>query len=169
MKYRNFIETISQWTRESFFFKRVARTASNAEIALHKNEPNEVFATKMYRRYTGKTLNLENPRSFNEKLWWLKIHYRNPLQKVCSDKYRVREYVSQMGLPHLLTRLYGVYDRADDVDFDLFKEEVFLKCNLGSACNIIYDPSKRFNRRQFIWDFNSALQHDYYQNSREWN
>ena len=129
----------------------------------------EDFAKKNYRMKTGKTLNLEHPQTFDEKLWYLKLHNHDPLMTICSDKYRVREYVEQCGLGHILTELYGVYDDARDIDFSKFQEPVFLKCNHASGNNIIYDPQKPFDREDFIKRFNFVLKQNYYVKSREWN
>lgn len=127
------------------------------------------FARKSYRKKTGKTLNLEQPQTFDEKLWYLKIHNRDPRLTICSDKYRVREYVEQCGLGHILNELYGVYDDARDVDFSKFREPVFIKCNHLSDGNIIYYPSKPFDRDDFVKRFNFLLKQNYYVKSREWN
>ena len=127
------------------------------------------FAIKNYQEKTGKMLNLEHPQTYDEKLWYLKIHNRDPLLTICSDKYRVREYVKQFGLGHILNELYGVYDDARDIDFSIFVEPVFLKSNHTSGDNIIYDPNKPFDRYDFTKRFNFILKQNYYVKSREWN
>lgn len=127
------------------------------------------FARKNYHKRTGKTLNLEQPQTFDEKLWYLKLNNRDPLLTICSDKYRAREYVEQSGLEHILNELYGVYDDARDIDFSKFREPVFLKCNHASGGNIIYDPQKPFDREDFVKRFNFLLKQNYYVKSREWN
>ena len=127
------------------------------------------FAKRMYMRANGKDLDLENPRTMDEKLWWLKFHYRNPLQTICSDKYKVREYVNECGLGDILNDLYGVYDRAEDVDFDALPSPSFVKCNKGSGTNMVYSRDRSLNRKHFNLKFNSTLDFDYSRNSREWN
>jgi hypothetical protein len=131
--------------------------------------PDEVFAKLIYKKRTGKELNLDNPETYDDKLWYLKLHNRDPLLTACSDKYRVREYVEQCGLGHILNELYGVYDNARDIDFTQFKQPVFLKCNHGSGENIIYYPDKRFDQDDFVKRFNFILRQNSYTKSREWN
>ncbi|TKZ35414.1 glycosyl transferase, partial [Brachyspira catarrhinii] len=48
---------------------------------------------KLFKIGTGYELNLENPKTFNEKLQWLKLYYHNPLMTKCADKYLAREYI----------------------------------------------------------------------------
>lgn len=167
-KYKQRREQISKVLRKSFLTKELGLKLNNAMIDLSRFEGDTHFANRIYKKYTGETLNLDNPRTYNEKLWWLKFHYRNPLQTICCDKYRVREYVQSCGLKDILVKLYGVYEKAEDIDFSQFCQEVFLKINSGSGGNIIFDPQRPFNRKQFIIDFNNRLRHNYYYNTREW-
>lgn len=131
--------------------------------------PDERFAQKTYKNFTGEKLNLQTPRTYNEKLWWMKIHYRNPLQTQCTDKYLVRDYVKGKGLDYILTEIYGVYDNANDIPFDDFTEEVFLKCNHGSGTNFIYDAQKKALTKGIVKAFNFDLKHSHYPLTREWN
>lgn len=93
----------------------------------------------------GYELDLKNPRTFNEKLQWLKIYYRNDLMSVCADKYRVREYVRKTIGDQYLVPLLGVYDRVEDIDFDLLPDRFVLKVNHGSGQNIICRAKEELN------------------------
>jgi len=116
------------------------------------------FAHRYYKERTGLDLNLEYPQTFNEKLWYLKLNYRNPLLTICSDKYKVREYVKECGLEHILNTIYKVYHNAADIDFDnLPSSKVFFKCNHTSGYNAIYDKNSKFNKKHFIRKFNFIL------------
>lgn len=132
-------------------------------------EDDVTFAHRRYRQRTGQELNLEDPQTFDDKVWYLKLHNRNPLLTICSDKYKVREYVEQCGLGHILNELYGVYDDAREIDFETLHSPCFLKCNHTSGNNIIFDREKPFDRRDFVRTFNFMLKQNYYYGSREWN
>lgn len=162
-------EKISGLIRKNKLLKEVVWLALDINLFFESLLSDEKYANYMYKKYTGNTLDIQNPKTYNEKLWWLKFHYRDPLQKICSDKYRVREYVSKCGLEHILVKLYGVYEKVEDIKWDDFKTEVFLKCNKGSGGNCIYNPDKPFDKRVFERNFRHYLGHDYYKNSREWN
>lgn len=129
----------------------------------------QAFARKLYKKRIGQDLNLDDPQTFDDKLWYLKLHNRDPLLTICSDKYRVREYVEQCGLGHILNELYGVYDDARKIDFDTLPSPCFLKCNHTSGFNLIFDRTKPFDKRDFIRRFNFMLKQNYYWASREWN
>jgi len=81
--------------------------------------------------------NLRNPRTFDEKIQWLKLQYRDNLITTCADKYRVREYVrSTIGEEYLIP-LLGAYDRVEDIDFGSLPEKFVLKTNHASGQNIV--------------------------------
>lgn len=97
-----------------------------------------VTATRyVYKYNTGKKLDLKNPQTFNEKLQWLKLYGDQQLMIQCADKYRVREYVEKKGCAEILNTLFGVYDRAEQVDFLALPRSFVLKTTNGCGTNII--------------------------------
>lgn len=165
----NIKNKIRNLSHKNILVKKLYLLANKVKVSLLSGLSDEKFAKMKYKENTGKTLNLENPTTFNEKLWWLKLNNRDPLLTVCSDKYKVREYVEECGLEHTLTSLYGVYDNANDINFDELPERAFIKTNHGSGTNIIWDRNKPFNKDKFRKKFNKALKQNYYWQSREWN
>lgn len=105
--------------------------------------PDEKMIRLQYRIATGRKLNLKQPERFTEKLQWYKLFYRDPLMTQCSDKYSVREYVASKGHEDILVPLYGVYERAEDIDFEKLPNRFVLKTTNGSHTNILcQDKSK---------------------------
>ena len=107
--------------------------------------PDKPMVKLQYRLKTGRKLNLENPKRFTEKLQWYKLYYRDPLMAQCADKYEVRKYVESLGLGNILNECYGVFDHAEDVDFDKLPNQFVLKDTLGGGGNsviICKDKSK---------------------------
>jgi len=147
----------------------IYKKLNTIKIALTRNIDDESYSKKRYYRETGLILNLDNPKTFNEKLTWLKLNNRDPLLTICSDKFKVRDYIKKIGLERILTKICGVYDSADDINFEEFKYDVFLKTNHGCGCNILYKKGSNFNKNKFIKDFNENLHQNYYYQSREWN
>lgn len=125
---------------------------------------NPVYATKLRcRKNLGYEINLTNPKTLNEKLNWLKLfEYRDNEQvTICSDKYKVRDFVSEKGLDHLLLDLYGVWDRAEDIDWKSLPEQFVLKCNHGSGGNIICHDKSKLNKNECVKLLNKWLKDDY--------
>jgi len=92
---------------------------------------------RLYKKQTGKNLDLNNCRTLTEKIQWLKIYDSNPLKIKCSDKILVRDYCkSKLGID-LFIPIIGIWDKFDDIDFSELPKDFVLKTNHGSHTNII--------------------------------
>lgn len=132
----------------------------------------ERYAKWFYHLYTGRELNLDDPRRFDERLWWLKLHNKDPLLTKCSDKYAVRKYVCEKGYSDTLMPLLDVFDDVSQLNFSNYNCEVVAKCNHTSGGHIFYDPQKPLTAKELKYakrrmDF--LLHHNQYPLSREWN
>lgn len=128
----------------------------------------EAFIRKVYQARMGKVLNLDNPRTFNEKLQWLKIHNRKPEYTIMVDKYEVKKYVSNIiGEEHIIPTL-GVWDRFDDIDFDLLPKQFVLKCTHDSGGLLICRDKDKFDFKTAKKKMNHFMKHDYFLQNREW-
>lgn len=134
----------------------------------YKLMSDEKYAKTKYKKRMGIDLNLENPKTFDEKLWWLKINYHNPLITICSDKYWVREYLKLLGYEDLIVELYAVYDKFDDIEFEDLPDRFFIKTTHGSGTNIIYDRNKPFDYKKYRKIFKKSLKTNYFDVHREW-
>lgn len=107
---------------------------------LYKKISPRYFLESRYAERWHKKLDLRRPDNrfnFNEKILWLILYYKNPLITACADKYRVRGYVESLGLGNILTKLYGVYKSANQIDWDALPQKFAIKCNHGCGYNII--------------------------------
>lgn len=131
--------------------------------------PDKPYLKLMFRAVTGKRLNLHNPKNFNEKLQWLKLYDRNPLYTVMVDKVKAKEYVaSKIGDEYIIPTL-GVWDNADEVDFDSLPSRFVIKCNhnSGKGMYICRDKSK-MDVHKVREGLRRGLQENYYKHGREW-
>jgi len=92
-----------------------------------------------YKIVLKKKLNLDNPKTFNEKLQWLKLYYwpENELAIKCADKYKVRDFLIDSGYADYVNELYYSYDNVEEINWDKLPEKFVLKCNHGCGYNII--------------------------------
>lgn len=86
---------------------------------------------KTYRRFRK----VNNPELFHEKIFWIMRHGDLTEWARLADKYLVREYVKEKCGDNILTKLYGVYDSAHDIDFDKLPSSFVMKTNNGCASN----------------------------------
>lgn len=126
------------------------------------------FAARQYEKKTGKQLNIESPRTFNEKLQWLKLHYRKDLLTQCVDKYAVRDFVKNRVGSEILIPLYGVYDRVEDIDITALPQSFVLKVNHGCGQNILCRDKDALDWKQSRRQLRRWMGRNYYYYGREW-
>lgn len=100
---------------------------------------------KIYLTRMGKPLNLNNPRTFTEKMQWLKIYDSTFLKTYCTDKITVHKYCKAKLGKDLFIPLIGTYDNANQIPFGKLPNGVVFKCNHGSGYNIICRPNNSVN------------------------
>ncbi|MBN2345005.1 MAG: glycosyltransferase [Candidatus Aminicenantes bacterium] len=130
--------------------------------------PDAAYVRLLYLKSHGRWPDLRRPRTFDEKLQWYKLHYRDLLMTTLTDKYAVRGWLESEGHGHLLNELYGVYDRPEEIDPDSLPERFVIKATHGSSMNIICRHKRGLN-----WDaccslMRRWLRSDYYRSGRQW-
>ena len=86
--------------------------------------------------------NLFRPQNYSVYVFRDNILGRHNKHAYLADKYEVRKFVEERGYGNTLTKLYGVWDDANDIDFTKLPNEFALKCNHSCGMNIIvYDKS----------------------------
>jgi hypothetical protein len=125
------------------------------------------FVKLMYFSRLGKFMR-NPPVDFNEKLQWLKVHYRHPLIPICADKYAVRECVREQIGEAVLNECIGVYENADDIDFASLPNQFVLKCTHGSSWNIVCDDKTKLDVKRTVKLLNKWLSIDFSRYGREW-
>lgn len=128
----------------------------------------EAYLKKSFRAYLGSNLDIENPKTFNEKLQWLKIHDRNPLYTTLVDKAAVKPWVAErIGWNHVVPTL-GVWDSFDDIDFDELPERFVLKCTHDSGGLVICRNREMFNAFAAKKKIERSLGRNFFWSGREW-
>lgn len=135
---------------------------------LFKND--KLFLSLRWWCRMGYKLDWKNPQTFCEKLQWLKLYNRNPLYTKLVDKYAVKSYVADIiGEEHIIPTL-GVWERAEDIDFDTLPDKFVLKTTHGGgSCGVVICKDKStFDKKAAICKLNKSLKSDIYLNLREW-
>lgn len=130
--------------------------------------PDEAHLKLAYRASLGYWPDLENPRTFNEKLQWLKLHDRNPLYTTLVDKYRVKEWVAERIGRQYVTPTYAVWERAEDIDISGLPERFVLKTNHDCGGIAICRDRATFDLDAAKAKLAAHLKRNYYWGCREW-
>lgn len=152
-----------------YLFDAGYRFQMNASFGMYDHWPDEKYLKAMFAAAIGKNLDLENPKTFNEKLQWLKLYDRRPEYTMMVDKYRVREYIaSELGEEYLIP-LLGVWDNPDEIDFDALPNQFVLKCNHNSGLGMCICKDKmKLDIVTAKAELRKALARNYYLSFREW-
>ncbi|SFL12291.1 TupA-like ATPgrasp [Lachnospiraceae bacterium KH1T2] len=116
---------------------------------------------KWYKKCTGRELDLNDPKTFSEKLQWIKLYYKNPKMSTLSDKLLVRDWIKEKIGEEYLVPLIGAWENFDDIDFDKFPNEFVIKANHGSKMNIIVNDKSKFDKEDARRKFKKWLKQDF--------
>ncbi len=115
----------------------------------------ETFRT--YKRFLSKN----KPLYFGEKIQWLKLYGNLDKYSDYVDKYKVREYVGEVIGEEYLIPLLGVYEKAEEIDYDKLPKQFVLKLNHGSGYNIIVTDKNKENFVNINKKINKWIKEDY--------
>lgn len=125
------------------------------------------FTKRQFRVNLGYELNIENPKTFNEKLQWLKLYACKPEYTSLVDKYEFKRYIEEkLGKEYIIPTL-GVWDNLDDIDWNKLPEKFVLKCTHDSGSVTICKDKSNFDIEKKCYFLDEMLQHNYYWNCRE--
>ncbi len=135
----------------------------------YNDMPDREYLQRRFQAEFGKSLNLDSPQTFNEKLQWLKLYNRKPEYTMMVDKYKVREYIAQELGEEYLIPLLGVWDNPDEIDFDALPNQFVLKCNHNSGTGMcICKDKSNLDIEKVKKELRKGLKEDYYLKFREW-
>lgn len=130
--------------------------------------PDKLYLRVLYYTYMGKRLNIRNPKTYNEKLQWLKLYDHNPVYTKLVDKYEAKKYVAdRIGEEYIIPTL-GVWNRPEDIDFSTLPDKFVLKTTHDSGGIIIADKYVGYDRKKINTFFNERLSRSTYEIQREW-
>lgn len=124
----------------------------------------------LYYLKMNRVLHFKNPKTFNEKIQWLKIYDRNPMYTKLVDKIQVKEYIMEtLGCDVVIPTL-GVWDKFEDIDWDILPEKFVLKTNHsgGSTGVVICKDKSNFDKLKAGKILERSLQTSIYPTLKEW-
>lgn len=130
--------------------------------------PDKVFINIKFFKFFGHFVDFKNPKTYNEKLQWLKIYNRDPLYNTFVDKYLVKEYVAKKIGEQYIIPLLGKWNSFDEIDFDKLPDQFVLKCNHDCGGIVICRDKSSFDKVAAKKKLEEHLKDNYYWQHREW-
>ena len=146
---------------------RVLLGVSN-KLRLSRLIPDKLYLQLLYRRLFNKKLDLRNPKSYNEKLQWLKLYDRRPEYSIMVDKYAVKKYVAKIIGERYIIPTLGVWDKTEDIEWDKLPNQFVLKCTHDSGGIVICKDKTILDKDRVCEVLRRCLKRNYFWAGREW-
>lgn len=141
----------------------------NIIYQLKKLIPDTLYIQLQYYHHFHRFVDLKNPKTFNEKLQWLKLNDRNPLYTQLVDKYEVRKYIAdKIGKDYLIPLVGGPWDSVDKIDFSTLPDQFVLKCTHDSGSVVICRDKNIFDQELCMQKLGECMKRNAFYYGREW-
>lgn len=128
----------------------------------------KAYITFIYKATFCKKPNLKEPKTFNEKLQWLKLYNRDPEYCKLVDKYEVKEYIADtIGAQYIIPTL-GIWENFDEIDFNLLPNQFVLKCTHDSGSVVICRDKATFDTKSAKEKIDRKMKMNLFWHGREW-
>lgn len=152
--------------------KKYFRHPSNIILRLAEKKlfpmSDEHYIRKRYKEIFNKEIDLDHPKTFNEKLQWLKLHDRKLQYTKMVDKYEAKNYVANnIGEEHIIPTI-GIYEKFEDIDFNKLPNQFVIKCTHDSGGLVVCRDKSRLDLMSVKKKINKCLKRNYFWTGREW-
>lgn len=131
--------------------------------------PDKLWIQIKYFQWFKKLPDLKNPKTFNEKLNWLKLYDRRPEYTTMVDKYDAKKYVSnRVGAKYVISVVGGPWNSFDEIDFEKLPNQFVLKTTHDCGGVIVCKDKDSFDKEKAKIFLESHLKNNYYLTCREW-
>lgn len=141
----------------------------NECLKRYQSTDHRKILSDLFKQKIGTNLCLINPRTYNEKLQWMKLFWRDKRATRCTDKYAVKEYIKELSLSELVIETIAVFNQVEDIDFCVFPTQYVLKATHASGFNLFVSDATTINTQRLKDVINKILKLPYYAAKLEWN
>lgn len=128
----------------------------------------ETYLKWLFFYKLGYKLDLDNPKSFNEKIQWLKLYDHRKIYTSFADKFEAKKLVSEIIGNEYIVPTIGVWEHFDDIDFNQLPQRFVLKTTHDSGGIVVVDDIRTFDREKAKKKLETSLKKNYAKLGREW-
>ncbi len=151
--------------------KHPAHLAAGLCRSLYFLFPNDrLYLKTVYRLEMGKSLHLRNPKTFSEKLQWLKLYDRNPLYTKMVDKIDAKSYVSAIIGEEYIIPTLGIWNSSEEIEWDKLPNKFVIKASNGGGGGAVFICKDKdgFDKQLVSQKLQNALRGNIYNKYKEW-
>lgn len=139
-----------------------------AHVIVLDHLSDKMYVKFMFRDKIGYSLDLDNPRTFNEKLNWLKLYNQRPEYTVMVDKYAAKKYIADHVGEEFVIPTIGIYDSFEEIDFAKLPSQFVMKTTHDSGGVVICKDKSKFDVKAARKKIEASLKNNYFFQGREW-
>ena len=141
---------------------------NSTHFGMYHDMPDKEYISRLFRIKLGYDMDFESPKTFNQKLQWLKLYDRKPIYTTLVDKYEVKKYVANiLGEDYIIPTL-GLWNHFDEIDFNSLPNQFVLKCTHDSGGIVICRDKKNLEFNAAKKKIEKCLKKNFYYLGREW-
>lgn len=130
--------------------------------------PDSIYTRLKFKKNLRRWPDLREPRTFNEKLCWLKLHHRDSVMSTMVDKADAKQYVADIIGPEYIIPTYGVWSHVEQIDFGLLPQQFVMKGTHDSGRVIVCADKSELDIEEACKEMQRSLDRDFYAITREW-
>ena len=130
--------------------------------------PDKVYLKAKFPLVMGYSLDLKNPKTFAEKLQWLKLYDRKPVYHQMVDKVESKAYIDSVIGPGYTIPTLGVYNSFEEIDWDGLPQQFILKATHDSGSYYIVKYKDNVDKKKCKEQLYIHWNKDYYKAHKEW-
>ncbi len=130
--------------------------------------PDKLYLTLLFRCRMGQWIDWKNPKTFSEKLQWLKLYNRKPEYTTMVDKFAVKEYVAKLIGEEYIIPTLGVWDTPEEINWDELPNQFVLKTTHDSGTVIVCKDKNEIDFKIVKKRLKKSLKKNYFYHGREW-
>ena len=116
----------------------------------------------------GYWMDWNDPKTYNEKLQWLKVYYRRKDFSEMVDKLAAKEYVAKkIGYDYIIPSI-AVYNSVEEIDFSKLPDKFVLKCTHDSGGLVVCSDKSKLDENLVKRKLEKALKASYVVQNREY-
>lgn len=140
----------------------------NSSLGLYNSMPDDLYLKKRFKAIMGYNLDLCNPKTFNEKLQWLKINDRRDVYTSMVDKYEVKKYVGRIIGEQYIIPTIAIWNKAEEIDFSILPQKFVMKCTHDSGGIFLCKNKRLIDVESVKRFFKKRLKYNFFYKGREW-
>lgn len=155
----NSIVTVIKKPRKIFYF---------LAVKLVKFLPDNIYLRMVCYSQLGYKLNLKNPKTYNEKLQWLKLYDKHSEYTQMVDKVEAKKYVENIVGEKYIIPTLGVWNSVDEIDWESLPSQFVVKSTGDSGGVVVCKDKSKLDIKASIEKLNKLGERDYTIYSKEY-